>query len=155
MCSTLADMSVDYVVRLEQGRSSRPSVQLLDALARALRLSDDERVHLFHLAGHQPPPADGVVRLASAGLIRMLDLLGDTPALGLPDLGEVLAHERERHARQLVADLRAAVLYPRVGHLVLDCEPWSLPTRASSCRGQRTRRHGEAAGHRRGRPGAR
>ncbi|MDG9724974.1 MULTISPECIES: helix-turn-helix transcriptional regulator [unclassified Streptomyces] len=143
----LAGMSVDYVVRLEQGRSSQPSTQLLGALARSLRLSDDERDHLFHLAGHRPPPADGVARLARAGLMRMLDLLGDTPALVLSDLGEVLAQnraalllmgdhtglsgdrryvvhrwftdpaaravcppeEQEYHARQLVADLRAAV----------------------------------------------
>ena len=90
----LAGMSVDYVVRLEQGRSSQPSTQLLGALARALRLSDDERDHLFHLAGHQPPPADGVARLARAGLMRMLDLLGDTPAMVLSDLGEVLAQNR-------------------------------------------------------------
>ncbi|MFD0305753.1 helix-turn-helix transcriptional regulator [Streptomyces sp. NPDC127119] len=90
----LAGMSVDYVVRLEQGRSSQPSTQLLGALARALRLSDDERDHLFHLAGHRPPPAEGVARLARAGLIRMLDLLGDTPALVLSDLGEILAQNR-------------------------------------------------------------
>jgi transcriptional regulator with XRE-family HTH domain len=88
----LAGMSVDYVVRLEQGRSSQPSTQLLAALARALRLSDDERAHLFHLAGHQPPPGDP--RLARAGLVRMLDLLGDTPALVLSDLGETLAQNR-------------------------------------------------------------
>ncbi|MBK1785714.1 helix-turn-helix transcriptional regulator [Prauserella cavernicola] len=90
----LAGMSVDYVVRLEQGRSSQPSTQLLGALARALRLSDDERDHLFYLAGHRPPPAEGVAGLARAGLIRMLDLLGDTPALVLSDLGEVLAQNR-------------------------------------------------------------
>jgi transcriptional regulator with XRE-family HTH domain len=90
----LAGMSVDYVVRLEQGRSSQPSTQLLGALARALRLSDDERDHLFHLAGHRPPPADGVARLARAGLMRMLDLLRDTPAMVLSDLGEVLAQNR-------------------------------------------------------------
>lgn len=90
----LAGMSVDYVVRLEQGRSSQPSTQLLGALARALRLSDDERDHLFHLAGHRPPPADGVAQLARAGLMRMLDLLGDTPAMVLSDLGEVLAQNR-------------------------------------------------------------
>ncbi|MBB4753775.1 helix-turn-helix transcriptional regulator [Actinoplanes lobatus] len=90
----LAGMSVDYVVRLEQGRSSQPSTQLLVALARALRLSDDERDHLFHLAGHQPPPATGVARLARAGLLRVLDLLGDTPALVMSDLGEVLAQNR-------------------------------------------------------------
>ncbi|NJP96825.1 helix-turn-helix domain-containing protein [Nonomuraea sp. FMUSA5-5] len=90
----LAGMSVDYVVRLEQGRSSQPSTQLLGALARALRLSDDERDHLFHLAGHHPPPADEVARLARAGMVRMLDLLGDTPAVVLSDLGEVLAQNR-------------------------------------------------------------
>jgi transcriptional regulator with XRE-family HTH domain len=88
----LAGMSVEYVVRLEQRRSSQPSTQLLAALARALRLSDDERDHLFHLAGHQPPPADP--RLARAGLLRLLDLLGDTPALVLSDLGETLAQNR-------------------------------------------------------------
>ncbi|MGW4839570.1 helix-turn-helix transcriptional regulator [Streptomyces globisporus] len=90
----LAGMSVDYVVRLEQGRSSQPSPQLLTALARALRLTDDERDHLFHLAGHQPPPADAVAGLARAGLVRMLDLLGDTPAMVVSDLGEVLAQNR-------------------------------------------------------------
>jgi transcriptional regulator with XRE-family HTH domain len=90
----LAGMSVDYVVRLEQGRSSQPSPQLLGALSRALRLSEDERAHLFHLAGHRPPPAEGVARMARAGLIRMLDLLGDTPAVVLSDLGEVLARNR-------------------------------------------------------------
>ncbi|MFF5083601.1 helix-turn-helix transcriptional regulator [Actinoplanes sp. NPDC000266] len=99
----LAGMSVDYVVRLEQGRSSQPSAQLLTALARALRLSDDERAHLFHLAGHQPPPADGVARLARAGLLRMLDLLGDTPAMVLSDLGEVLA--QNRMSRLMAGDL--------------------------------------------------
>src|SRR3954452_24878827 len=90
----LAGMSVDYVVRLEQGRSSQPSAQLLGALARALRLSEDERDHLFHLAGHQPPPAEGAARLARAGLLRMLDLLDGTPAMVLSDLGEVLAQNR-------------------------------------------------------------
>ncbi|MFJ8689725.1 helix-turn-helix transcriptional regulator [Micromonospora wenchangensis] len=90
----LAGMSVDYVVRLEQGRSSQPSTQLLGALARALRLTDDERSHLFHLAGHQPPPPEGVARLARAGLVRLLDLVGDTPAMVLSDLGEVLAQNR-------------------------------------------------------------
>lgn len=90
----LAGVSVDYVVRLEQGRSSQPSPQVLGALARALRLSEDERDHVFHLAGHRPPPADGVAGLARAGLVRMLDLLGDTPALVLSDLGEALAQNR-------------------------------------------------------------
>ncbi|MBM2615844.1 helix-turn-helix domain-containing protein [Actinoplanes sp. LDG1-06] len=90
----LAGMSSDYVVRLEQGRSSQPSTQMLGALARALRLSDDERDHLFHLAGHQPPPADGTARLARAGLLRILDLLSEAAAAVLSDLGETLAQNR-------------------------------------------------------------
>lgn len=45
-------MSVDYVIRLEQGRGLRPSPEVLDALAGALRLSDDERAYLFDLTRH-------------------------------------------------------------------------------------------------------
>jgi hypothetical protein len=67
-------------IRLEQGRSSQPSTQLLGAPARALRLSEGEHDHLFHLTGHQPPTAGGAAGLARAGLMRVLDLLGDTPA---------------------------------------------------------------------------
>jgi len=48
----LAGVSVDYVIRLEQGRGLRPSPDVLDALARALRLSDDEHVYLFDLTRH-------------------------------------------------------------------------------------------------------
>src|SRR5690606_24384614 len=80
--------------RRRPGPRARPSTRLPGSLARALRLSDDERTHLFHLAGHRPPPADGVARLARAGLVRMLDLLGDTPAVVMSDLGEVLAQNR-------------------------------------------------------------
>src|SRR5690606_39602250 len=47
----LAGLSVDYPVRLEQGRSPAPSELGPPALARALRLTDDERDHLFHLTG--------------------------------------------------------------------------------------------------------
>ena len=53
--AALSGVSVDYIVRLEQGRSDSPSVQVLTALARALRLSDAERNHLFALAGEVEP----------------------------------------------------------------------------------------------------
>ena len=46
----LAGVSVDYYVRLEQGRDLTPSESVLDALARALRLDDTERAHLIALA---------------------------------------------------------------------------------------------------------
>ena len=51
----LAGVSTDYVVRLEQGRGPQPSTQVLAALARALRMNDDARDELFHLAGSAPP----------------------------------------------------------------------------------------------------
>jgi MmyB-like transcription regulator ligand binding domain/Helix-turn-helix domain len=50
----LAGVSVDYVVRLEQGRGLRPSADVLDALAGALRLTEDERAYLFDLAQQRP-----------------------------------------------------------------------------------------------------
>ncbi|GAA4638500.1 helix-turn-helix transcriptional regulator [Actinoallomurus vinaceus] len=65
----LAGVSVDYVIRLEQGRGLRPSPEVLDALARALRLSDDEHAYLFDLVGHrttgtrQGGTADSLTRL--------------------------------------------------------------------------------------------
>jgi transcriptional regulator with XRE-family HTH domain len=46
----LAGVSIDYVVRLEQGRGLHPSTEVLDSLAAALRLSDDERAYLHDLA---------------------------------------------------------------------------------------------------------
>lgn len=51
----LAGLSVDYVVRLEQGRATSPSAQVVAALARALQLDRAERDHLYGLAGLQPP----------------------------------------------------------------------------------------------------
>jgi len=75
----LAGMSVDYVVRLEQGRATTPSAQVVSALARALRLSRAERDHLYRLAGLQPPP-DGLINdHIPPGMQRVLTRLGDTP----------------------------------------------------------------------------
>src|SRR5689334_15808909 len=51
----LAGVSVDYYVRLEQGRDLTPSEPVLDALARALRLDDTERAHLIALARPRIP----------------------------------------------------------------------------------------------------
>jgi transcriptional regulator with XRE-family HTH domain len=56
----LAGLSVDYYVRLEQGRATAPSEQVLDAVARALRLDALEREHLGRLAA--PPPRSLPVR---------------------------------------------------------------------------------------------
>lgn len=75
----LAGLSVDYVVRLEQGRSRNPSPQVLSALARALRLSTREREHLFLLAGQAPPSAGQVCDHVPPGVQRLLGRLSGTP----------------------------------------------------------------------------
>jgi len=76
----LAGLSVDYVVRLEQGRATTPSAQVVAALARALQLSTDERDHLYRLAGLQPPATGIIGEHVPPGLQRILARLGDTPA---------------------------------------------------------------------------
>ncbi|MEU8274783.1 helix-turn-helix transcriptional regulator [Microbispora bryophytorum] len=75
----LAGISVDYVTRLEQGRATNPSDQVVESLARALRLSDDERAHLFRLGGLQPPGPGTVPVHLTPSVQRMLDRLTGTP----------------------------------------------------------------------------
>ena len=89
--ATIAGMSVDYYIRLEQGRGPNPSRQVLTAMARALRLDEHQRNHLFHLAG-QPPPQAGPSgdRLRPAVLL-ILDSLKDAAAFVLNDRFDVLA----------------------------------------------------------------
>ncbi|MEU8716270.1 helix-turn-helix transcriptional regulator [Streptomyces sp. NPDC048663] len=89
--ASLAGMSADYYTRLEQSRGPRPSRQMLTAMARALRLTEDERDHLFHLAGEEPPRREATSTHVRPGLLLVLDRLHDTPALVTTDYGEVLA----------------------------------------------------------------
>ncbi|MEV6566962.1 helix-turn-helix transcriptional regulator [Streptomyces kronopolitis] len=77
----LAHMSVDYYTRLEQARGPRPSARILDALARALRLTPAERSHLFRLAGSNAPPGGDTVRRVRPHVARMLERLPETAAL--------------------------------------------------------------------------
>lgn len=73
----LAGVSVDYLVRLEQGRSAAPSAQVVAALGHALRLSAAERDHLYRLAGLAPPSDGPVPDHLPAGVHRVLTRLGD------------------------------------------------------------------------------
>src|SRR5882724_2447006 len=75
----LAGISVDYVTRLEQGRATSPSAQVVEALARALRLSAEERSHLFRLAGLVPSGPETVPAYITPSVQRMLDRLVGTP----------------------------------------------------------------------------
>ena len=87
----LVGMSTDYYARLEQQRGPQPSEQMVGAIARGLRLTTDERDHLFRLTGHNAPPRAFRSDHVSPALMKVLDRLDDTPALVLSDLGETLA----------------------------------------------------------------
>jgi transcriptional regulator with XRE-family HTH domain len=77
----LAAISVDYLTRLEQGRATSPSSQVVEALARALRLSDAERELLFRLAGLAVPGHGVVSTRISPSVQRLLDRLAHTPVV--------------------------------------------------------------------------
>jgi transcriptional regulator with XRE-family HTH domain len=77
--AALSGISVDYLTRLEQGRATSPSVQVVEALARALRVTDGERDLLFRLAGHAAPGLDMVSSRVTPSVQRILDRLAHTP----------------------------------------------------------------------------
>ncbi|HXW80398.1 MAG TPA: helix-turn-helix transcriptional regulator [Acidimicrobiales bacterium] len=77
--ASLAGISVDYLVRLEQGRATNPSTQVLAALARALRLTTEERDHLYTVAGQAPPRRSAMTTLVPPSVQRLVDRLADLP----------------------------------------------------------------------------
>jgi transcriptional regulator with XRE-family HTH domain len=89
--AALCGMSADYYSRLERGRGPHPSEQMLTAIARGFHLTLDERDHLFLLAGHSAPPRAALGDHVNAGMMRILDRLGDTPAQVVNGIGETLA----------------------------------------------------------------
>ncbi|MFG2056797.1 helix-turn-helix transcriptional regulator [Micromonospora sp. NPDC048930] len=101
----LAGISIDYYIRIEQGRGPHPSRQVLAALARALLLSRDERAYLFRIAGESPPEATGPSREVPVGLRHLLDAMTETPAYLVDAAYHVLAWNRL--AGWFVGDLSA------------------------------------------------
>ncbi|MPY61352.1 helix-turn-helix transcriptional regulator [Streptomyces spongiae] len=75
----LAGLSVDYLLRLEQGRARNPSPQIVGALARALQLSRAERDQLYRSAGLLPPRDGTVSAHVPPGIQRLAARLGDLP----------------------------------------------------------------------------
>ena len=75
----LAGISVDYLVRLEQGRAVNPSGQVLAALSRSLQLEPSDRELMYRLAGAVPPPSGTVPREVPRGVQRMIDRMADSP----------------------------------------------------------------------------
>ena len=79
--AALAGISPDYLTRLEQGRATAPSAQVVEALAQALRLSDTERDLLYWLAGHTVPGPAIVPSRVTPSVQRLLDRLANTPVV--------------------------------------------------------------------------
>ena len=88
----LASMSTSYYERLEQARAPQPSPTVLAAIARSLRLSAEEREHLYLLAGQPPPPWDDRPGDLDAGLVTAMESLTATTIAVIADnLGTVLS----------------------------------------------------------------
>ncbi|MFC8077632.1 helix-turn-helix transcriptional regulator [Streptomyces sp. NPDC057307] len=103
----LAGVSTEYYTRLEQGRATNPSPEVIDALARALRLDTDEREHLTDLVA-RPAPArhtPAAPQRVRPGLHLMLQTLDHVPAFVLGRRTDVLASNRL--ARAVVTDFDA------------------------------------------------
>ena len=90
----LSGVSVDYYVRLEQGRATQPSEQVLDALARVLGLDETGCEHLYRLARQRRRRVKTPGGRIRPELLRVLDLVTDAPALIMDHRLDVLAGNR-------------------------------------------------------------
>ncbi|GAA1813225.1 helix-turn-helix domain-containing protein [Nesterenkonia flava] len=110
----LAGASTDYYIQLERGEA-QPSEQMLASLARALRLTHDERDYLFRLAGRPTGGDSGPAAHVQPGMLDLLQRVENTPAIVITDLHETLLQNRlgralrGSHAEQ--QGLRASFVY--------------------------------------------
>nr|WP_318036681.1 helix-turn-helix transcriptional regulator [Streptomyces chengmaiensis] len=130
----LAGASVDYYTELERGAGSQPSEQMIAALARALRLTADERDHLYHLAGRPVPVHGGAASHVHPGMLDLLQRLTSTPAQVITDLHVTLVQNplavallgdqsgfrgaRASFVYRWFTDPQARQLYPEADHEV-------------------------------------
>ena len=89
--ATLSGISAEYYVRLEQGKDDNPSPQVLEALARALRLDEEATAHLYRVSRPLPGPAPVYEQEVSSVLAGVMELWPRTPAFVADRLGKVLA----------------------------------------------------------------
>lgn len=94
--AALAGVSIDYLVRLEQGKDTHPSASVLAALADALRLGDDERHHISKVAAiagspELCPSTLPVQRPVPPTVQALLDRFHPTPAFVVGPWGDLLA----------------------------------------------------------------
>jgi transcriptional regulator with XRE-family HTH domain len=93
--ATLAGVSIDYLVRLEQGRDTRPSASVIAALSDALRLDDEQRRQLGTLAvisqsGELCPAPRPLARTVAPTVTALIERLGTTPAFVVGPANDVL-----------------------------------------------------------------
>jgi transcriptional regulator with XRE-family HTH domain len=97
--AALAGLSIDYYIRLEQGKESNPSGPILDGLAHALRLNEEEHAHLYALANHASGrTARGsrrVNRMVRPGVRQLLETVRPCPAYVLTRTSDLLAANPE------------------------------------------------------------
>jgi len=97
--AALAGLSIDYYIRLEQGKESNPSGPILDGLARGLRLNEEEHAHLYalanHAAGRTAPPASRASRVVRPGIRQLLETVRPCPAYVLTRTSDLLAANPE------------------------------------------------------------
>jgi transcriptional regulator with XRE-family HTH domain len=137
-------VSADYYARLEQGRETNPSAQVLDALSRALRLDIDARAHLHRLAGVVADEGHTTDKV-SPELRRLISGMHDMPAFVMNGLLDMLASNAladalyepftpaDNAARMTFLDPAATSFYPRwnwvaqstVAHLRQTADPKS------------------------------
>ncbi|WP_211275256.1 helix-turn-helix domain-containing protein [Actinoplanes rectilineatus] len=108
----VAGISVEYYIRLEQGRAPSPSREVLTALAAAFRLSAVERDHLFRLAGEAPPELASPHAVIRPGMARLLRGLDDTMPVTVHD-GRLDLLAGNASAAKLLKPLTATGRYER------------------------------------------
>ncbi|WP_126642198.1 helix-turn-helix domain-containing protein [Embleya hyalina] len=141
--AALAGLSIQYYTRLEQGRENNPGGAVLDGIASALRLNEEEHAHLYALANHAAErvpaggaPADREVR---PGIRALLERVRPWPAYLLSRTSDILAANPEVFALLPgLADwaperrnsIRYLFLHPMARELFADWERAALSTTA-------------------------
>jgi transcriptional regulator with XRE-family HTH domain len=97
--AALAGLSIDYYIRLEQGKETNPSGAILDGLAEALRLNEEEHAHLYalanHVAGRSARTVPGMNRVVRPQILQLLETLRPLPAYVLTRTSDLLAANPE------------------------------------------------------------
>jgi transcriptional regulator with XRE-family HTH domain len=97
--AALAGLSIDYYIRLEQGKETNPSTAILDGLARALHLAEEEHEHLYTLANHAArrarPPGPPAAQEVRAGVRLLLETVRPCPAYVQNRVNDILAANPE------------------------------------------------------------